>query len=136
MKQTGLLIMLLFFCSQAVAGNKDQEINIVSVAGCITELTPVDDNCKQDDGKRGECEDKKNCVCAKPDKHIIWKSADKLQYTVYFYDAKIPFKSNCSLDADRKGTLKCKIKGDASGSYDYGVKVAGCPDFDPRIIVK
>ncbi|MEW5682266.1 MAG: hypothetical protein AB1780_07780 [Pseudomonadota bacterium] len=137
-----MCLLMLCVCSfgQSWAADKDQALTIVSelVAGktCIKEiLPPADDNCKQADGGRDKCNGVTNCVCGKPDKHIEWHSADISQYSVYFYTDS-PFKDNCKLTANNNGKLKCRIRRDADGSYDYGIKVAGCADFDPRIIIK
>ena len=135
-----VLILAICWLGQAWAADKDQALTIVSevVAGktCIKEiLPPADDNCKQTGGGRGLCSDVKDCVCGKADKHIEWQSADISQYSVYFYNDS-PFKDSCKLTANNNGKLKCRIRGDADGSYDYGIKVAGCADYDPRIIIK
>ncbi|MEH8017001.1 hypothetical protein MN202_07150 [Rheinheimera muenzenbergensis] len=135
-----LLILSLSWSGLIWAADKDQALTIVAeqVDGkhCIKEIAaPANDNCKQADGSRDKCDGIKNCVCGKADKHIEWQSADITDYTVYFY-AQSPFKDNCKLTSNNRGKLKCRIKGDAEGSYDYGVKVPGCADFDPRIIVK
>ena len=134
------LILCICWLGQSWAADKDQVLTIVSeqVAGqsCIKEvLPPGDDNCKQADGSRGQCNGVLNCVCGKADKHIEWQSDDIGHYTVYFY-AESPFKPDCDLTANSNGKLKCRIASDADGSYDYGIKVAGCADFDPRIVVK
>jgi hypothetical protein len=137
-----MVIVLSMFCACAVlAEDKDQTLIITSkMVGENTCIADIDvsghDNCKQADGKRGDCEDIADCVCIKPDKHIEWQSADISSYTVYFYNDSSPFKENCDLSSNTQGKLKCRIKGDASGHYDYGVKVAGCTDYDPRIIIK
>jgi hypothetical protein len=137
-----LIILLSLLCAFAsVADDKDQKLTIraATVDGktCIADITVTGhDNCKMANGKRGDCEGIPDCVCSKPDKHIEWDSADISAYSVYFYDDSSPFKSNCNLDSNSQGKLKCAIKGDAGGTYDYGVKVAGCDDYDPRIIIK
>lgn len=135
-----LLVLSLCWAGLVVAADKDQTLTIVSevVEGqiCIKDIAPPeDDNCKQADGKRGQCDGIKNCVCAKADKHIEWQSADISNYSVYFYNES-PFPPNCDLTSNNNGKLKCRIRSDADGSYEYGVKVDGCDDFDPRIIVK
>jgi hypothetical protein len=139
MKTMLSIISLCWALSVAAAHDKDQALTIVADAAknCIAEIVVTgDDNCKMADGKRGDCEGQPNCVCSKPDKYIEWQSSDIQSYTVYFYDDSSPFKPNCKLDANAQGKLKCRVKADAAGTYDYGVKVAGCDDFDPRIIIK
>ena len=138
--KTCVILLGLLWAVTALAADKDQTLVITAteVDGktCITDIAVSGyDNCKQADGKRGACEGVSGCVCSKPDKHIEWESADISSYTVYFYTELSPFKDNCDLSSNNQGKLKCRVKGDASGSYDYGVKVAGCPDFDPRIII-
>lgn len=135
-----VLLLSMLWATQILAADKDQTLTIVSaiVDGktCIKDiLPPEDDNCKQANGSRGKCDGTPNCVCGKADKHIEWQSQDIGLYSVYFYTDS-PFNDNCSLTANGSGKLKCRIRQDADGSYDYGVKVAGCSDFDPRIIIK
>jgi hypothetical protein len=136
-----MIILLTLVCSFAAFGNdKDQTLEIIATTQngqtCIADiLPPADDNCKHANGNRGACDGFKDCVCSKPDKHIEWKSAAIKNYTVYFYEDSSPFNDNCKLDSNNDGKLKCRIKGDASGTYQYGVKVAGCADYDPRIII-
>lgn len=135
-----LLLLCICWALPGLAADKDQTLTITSetIDGkvCIKEIVPPqDDNCKQANGGRDKCDGIKNCACGKADKHIEWQSPQISQYMVYFY-ADSPFKDNCNLSSNNNGKLKCRIKGDASGSYDYGIKVPGCADFDPRIIVK
>lgn len=136
-----MLLFILAISAAVYAEDKDQTLVIVaeSVDGktCISGIDlQGHDNCKQADGKRGACDGIEDCVCSKPDKHIEWSSAEISSYTVYFYDGS-PFSDNCSLDSNSQGKLKCRIKGDTSaGNYDYGIKVAGCEDYDPRIVIK
>lgn len=136
-------VMILTLCvSSAVwAADKDQTLTFSEVASgdgyCITAINPPpDDNCKTDDGKRGACDGVLNCICSKADKHIEWQSSNISNFTVYFYQDVMPFKEGCNLDANGSGKVKCRVKGDASGNYEYGIKVDGCADFDPRIIIK
>jgi hypothetical protein len=134
-----LILLCLCFSAAAMAQDKDQvlvfETYIVDGKTCIENIVvDGDDNCKIAGGGRGSCEGIKDCVCSKPEKHIEWDSSTIANYTVYFYQAS-PFKENCKLDSNNQGKLKCQIKGDANGNYDYGVRVPGCTDFDPRIII-
>ena len=136
-----LLLLSACFAGSALANDKDQTLVFTEVSSgsqfCISAIkVSGDDNCKMDDGKRGDCEDISNCACSKPDKHIEWQSENIKNFTVYFYNDTSPFPANCKLESNNQGKLRCRIKGDASGDYDYGVKVAGCEDFDPRIIIK
>ena len=136
-----LLLLSACFAGQALASDKDQTLIFTEVTNgdqsCISAITVSgEDNCKMADGKRGDCEGIIDCVCSKPDKHIEWQGNNIKNFTVYFYADNSPFKDNCQLESNNQGKLKCRIKGDASGNYDYGVKVTGCDDFDPRIIIK
>lgn len=136
-----LLLLSSCFTCQALASDKDQTLVFTEVTNgnqsCISAISVSgEDNCKTADGKRGDCEGVNNCVCSKPDKHIEWQGNDIKRFTVYFYADNSPFKDNCELESNDQGKLKCRIKTDASGNYDYGVKVTGCDDFDPRIIIK
>ena len=138
--KTLLMFMILTGSYSLFAADKDQvlQIEAMPVAGsyCIVGIEPVgEDNCKENNGQRGQCEGIANCVCIKPDKHIEWQSADIKDYQIYFYGDS-PFKPNCNLESNTQGKLKCRIKNDAVQHYDYGVNVAGCEDFDPRIIIK
>jgi hypothetical protein len=134
-------VLATWLASGVAANDKDQILTLVETAVanniCITDISVAgDDNCITADGKRGACEGIASCVCNKPDKHIEWQGTQIKNFSVYFYDDNSPFKDSCSLESDNQGKLKCRIKADAGGSYDYGVKVAGCDDFDPRIIIK
>ena len=135
------LLILNFCCSGlALASDKDQTLLFTEVSigsqTCISDIKVAgEDNCKKPDGNRGKCEGIANCVCSKPDKHIEWQGNQIKSFSVYFYDTS-PFKENCTLDSNNQGKLKCRVKETSEGSYDYGVKVAGCEDFDPRIIIR
>ena len=136
-----MLLLLLAISVAVYAEDKDQTLviaaDVVDGKTCISAISlQGHDNCKQADGKRGACEGIEDCVCSKADKHIEWSSADISSYTVYFYGSS-PFKEGCSLDSNSQGKLKCRIKGDTSaGNYDYGIRVDGCADYDPRIVIK
>ncbi|MBZ9611459.1 hypothetical protein [Rheinheimera maricola] len=136
-----LLLLSTCFAGLALANDKDQTLIFTEVTSgsqsCISAITVSGvDNCKTAEGKRGDCEGIVDCVCSKPAKHIEWQGGNIKNFTVYFYGDTSPFKDNCKLESNNQGKLKCRIKGDASGNYDYGVKVPGCDDFDPRIIIK
>ena len=136
-----LLLLSACFAGQALASDKDQTLIFTEVTNgdqsCISAITVSgEDNCKMVDGKRGDCEGIIDCVCSKPDKHIEWQGTKIKNFSVYFYTDESPFAANCKLESNNQGKLKCRIKDPAQGHYDYGVKVAGCEDFDPRIIIK
>jgi len=139
--KTWLLLLSICCTAQVLADDKVQTLIFTEKTegnqSCISKITVAgDDNCKTADGKRGVCDGIDNCVCSKPDKHIEWQGSQITNFTVYFYSDTSPFDDNCKLQSNNQGKLKCRIKGPASGNYDYGVKVAGCQDFDPRIIIK
>lgn len=136
-----LFLLCTCFTSLTLANDKDQTLVFTEITNgtqsCISAITVAgEDNCKLANGKRGDCEGVANCVCSKPDKHIEWQGTKIKKFTVYFYGDSSPFKENCKLESNNQGKLKCRIKGPADGNYEYGVKVAGCEDFDPRIIIK
>jgi len=128
----------LILAGASHAKNKDQTLTIqLNAEGCVAAIVaPADDNCEvAGNSHRAGCGTVKDCACGARDKHIVWQTEPKKAYSIEFYDTS-PFQPGCRLEANRNGMLRCLITADAEGEYDYGVTVEGCPEYDPRIVVR
>ncbi|MDX1678991.1 hypothetical protein [Arsukibacterium sp.] len=135
---TIVLIGSLMLSMASHAKNNDQTLTIrLDAAGCITAIEPpADDNCQEpgNSGRAG-CGSTKDCACGARNKHIVWQTQPAKAFAISFYDTS-PFQPGCRLAANDNGMLRCLITADAEGEYDYGVTMAGCPEYDPRIVVR
>ena len=132
---------------------KDQPLVIQLAAnGCVEEvLPPTDDNCRDPDATiRAGCSDLKDCACGARGKFVSWRvrSPSEMKpaggvapqlpdFSIRFKGKTNPFRQPCRLEANAGGTIRCIIGRDASGDYDYGVKVSSCTEeYDPRIVIR
>ena len=92
------------------------------------------DNCKGDDAKgRADCDKESGCVCTRQEKHITWEMDGKESFTVQFDQGDAnPFivdgSNECNMKSNKKGKLRCKVKGKDTpkGFYHYSVAVPHC----------
>ncbi|MDN3653252.1 hypothetical protein QWY77_10905 [Thalassotalea ponticola] len=110
---------------------------------CVIEpLAIYPDNCAAKFGSENNpCQDKKDCICSKKDKHITWLTSPSQEFEVQFTasdnaDRKTPFKDDCSLKADGDGNVDCKVKHKGTFVYDIAVKACEGSSYDPVIIIQ
>lgn len=77
-------------------------------------------------------------LCAKPKQKVTFVldgQPENTEFEIAFKSADKPFKWSC--DLKKKGsTIWCKIRGDADGTYEYGISVGTCANkLDPHIYV-
>jgi len=90
-------------------------------------------------------------VCRKKNEKISWQAVDKSgqpieqEFSLRFRKADSILEGEDAVgpgskcNESRKGSLKCRVRGDASeGEYKYVVQVDNteCPVLDPRIYVR
>jgi len=92
------------------------------------------DNCKNDNAHgRSDCSKETGCVCTRQEKHVSWKMEGDNAFSLGFDQGSAnPFvtkgDSECKLKSNKKGQLRCRVKGKdvPRGVYRYSVEVAGC----------
>lgn len=92
------------------------------------------DNCKNKKAKgRENCQKETGCVCTRQEKHISWEMENKGAFTIAFdQGSDNPFvqkgSSECNFKSNKKGKLRCKVKGKdvPSAIYRYTVNVPNC----------
>lgn len=128
----------LILYSGFAKAEKDQAIQIVvsDTQSCVSDvlLRSPHDNCKEIDVFRGPCKNDRHCICMKPDKHVEWETSHGGNFEIVFKQES-PFKK-CG-PKSKKGKLKCKLSKHApEGDFEYDVKLEGCPEYDPRIVIR
>ena len=99
------------------------------------------DNCKNDDAKgRADCTAAMGCVCTRQEKHVMWKIDGKQSFNIAFdQGSPNPFvadgDSECNLKSNKKGQLRCRVKGKnvPKGDYKYSIQVPECPTVTSHI---
>ena len=99
------------------------------------------DNCKNDNAKgRADCSKETGCVCTRQEKHLTWKADDKQSFAIVFDQGSAnPFvtkgDSECNLKSNKKGKLRCRVKGKdvPKGDYKYSMVVPECPAVQSHI---
>jgi hypothetical protein len=92
------------------------------------------DNCKNDKAKgRADCSAESGCVCTRQEKHVTWNAGDKQSFTIAFDQGSAnPFvvkgDSECKLRSNKKGKLRCRVKGKdvPRGDYRYSIITPEC----------
>jgi hypothetical protein len=92
------------------------------------------DNCDNDKAKgRADCTKDTGCVCSRQDKHVSWKMEGDQPFNIVFDQGSAnPFvskgQSECNLKSNKKGQLRCRVKGKdvPKGEYKYSVQVLSC----------
>lgn len=99
------------------------------------------DNCKNDAAKgRADCSADTGCVCTRQEKHVMWKVDNKQSFAIAFdQGSPNPFvtkgDSECNLKSNKKGQLRCRVKGKdvPKGDYKYSIEVPECPTIQSHI---
>ncbi len=99
------------------------------------------DNCNNDNAKgRADCSKESGCVCTRQEKHITWQIEDKQSFSIVFdQGSPNPFvakgDSECNLKSNKKGKLRCRVKGKdvPKGDYKYSIHVPECPATQSHI---
>ncbi len=136
--QIAIMLVLMMVVNVAKAEAEDKILTInVDANNCVTSITSNGNNCTAAFGVNA-CENKKDCICSKKDKHVAWDISKKQKFEIQF-TGKSPFKQNCDLIADEGNRIKCKVAVDvnANTDYYYAVNVAACASgpYDPIIII-
>lgn len=92
------------------------------------------DNCKNDKaGGRTDCSKDTGCICTRQEKHVTWIMEGKSPFTISFdQGSDNPFvtkgDSACNFKANKKGKLRCRIKGKnvPRGTYAYSITSGSC----------
>ncbi len=93
------------------------------------------DNCNNEAASgRANCSKESGCVCTRQEKHVSWKVEDKQSFAIVFdQGSPNPFvtkgDSECSFKSNKKGKLRCRVKGKdvPRGDYKYSIVVPECP---------
>lgn len=99
------------------------------------------DNCKNDKANgRADCTAASGCICTRQEKHVTWTVKDKQSFTIAFdQGSPNPFvtkgDSECNFKSNKKGKLRCRVKGKdvPSGDYKYSIQVPECPSITSHI---
>jgi hypothetical protein len=99
------------------------------------------DNCKNDAAKgRADCSKDTGCICTRQEKHVAWKIDGKESFSIAFdQGSDNPFitkgDNECKLHSNKKGKLRCKVKGKDTpkGDYKYSITVPECPTIESHI---
>ncbi|QBY05432.1 hypothetical protein E2K93_14095 [Thalassotalea sp. HSM 43] len=109
---------------------------------CVIEpLEPDVDNCALQFGaENSPCKGKKDCICSKKDKRIVWKTSPGKEFEILFTAStndkhKKPF-HNCDLKAGGDDIVDCKVKHKGTYTYDVAVKDCAGSNYDPVIIIQ
>ncbi len=98
-------------------------------------FTGEQDNCNNDAAKgRANCSKESGCVCTRQEKHVTWKVDPTQSFAIVFdQGSPNPFVAKgdreCSFKSDKKGKLRCRVKGKdvPRGDYKYSIVVPECP---------
>ena len=101
------------------------------------------DNCKNDKAKgRADCSKDTGCVCTRQEKHVSWKIDGKQSFAIVLDQGTAnPFvpdgDSECNFKSNKKGQLRCRVKGKdvPRGDYRYSIAVPECPSITSHIKV-
>ena len=93
------------------------------------------DNCNNEAASgRANCSKESGCVCTRQEKHVTWKVDPTQSFAIVFdQGSPNPFVAKgdreCSFKSDKKGKLRCRVKGKdvPRGDYKYSIVVPECP---------
>lgn len=138
----GLLLASCGFSAQVLAEAVEQTVTIeVSkpADGSQCKVQAVfrgeQDNCNNEAAKgRANCSKESGCVCTRQEKHVSWKVDPTQSFAIVFdQGSPNPFVAKgdreCSFKSDKKGKLRCRVKGKdvPRGDYKYSIVVPECP---------
>lgn len=143
-----LLLAAMFISSQsAFAEAREQKvwIEVSKPEGGECKVSAVfkgdHDNCNNDAARgRADCSRDVGCVCTRQEKHVTWEVKNKQSFTIAFDQGSMnPFvikgSDECSLKSNKKGKLRCTVKGKdvPRGDYKYSIEVPECPIIQSHI---